>query len=169
MKIVNKIKTILVIFGILFGTPYITFDLLNPYLDSGNNFHDKLKASGSWNLSPLFINGSGTGVGAHNWSWVEDQIWFGGGNGTLNNPYTIENITIDALFSGSCFEIVDSDDYFILRSCIFFSSGSDPDAGLKMENVNNSKIMDNHILNNRGHGIHLISSNNNTIFNKNFY
>ena len=167
MKKEYKIKTIIVIFGIIFGISCITFELFTTLLASRNNFDDKLKASGSWNLPPLFINGSGTGVGAHNWSWVEDQIWFGGGNGTWNNPYIIENITIDALNSGTCFEIVDSNKCFILRTCIFVDSGSSPtsDAGLKMDNVNNSKIMDNRIFNNRGNGILLISSNNNTIFN----
>ncbi len=39
-----------------------------------------LKNSGYWNLTgtPIFIDGSASGVGAHNWTWAESQEWSSG-------------------------------------------------------------------------------------------
>ena len=174
MKKIIKTKVILVILSFLIGIVFFAGAIIGLFPSEYNENSmiyvkpDRyLRVGGFWNLSPLFINGSGTGVGAHNWSWVKNQIWFGGGNGTLQNPYIIENITIDGgQLPGSCFEIVDSDDYFILRNCTTFYCGSESfDAGIKLDNVNNSKVMFNYVTNNRGNGILLTSSNNNSILN----
>ncbi|TFF95783.1 MAG: hypothetical protein EU547_07140 [Promethearchaeota archaeon] len=124
-------------------------------LDNDDHF---LKTSED--VSPIFINGSATGLGAHNWSWVEMQPWFDGGNGSWNNPYLIEGITINGGYSSSCFEVVDSNKYFTLQDCTFAYSGPSPQAGLKMSNVNNSYIILNIIHWNDGNGIYLDSCNN---------
>ena len=57
---------------------------------------------------PIFINGSATGVGAHNWTWVQTQSWFGGGTGMQWDPYRIGNFTISGNHVSPCLEIVES-------------------------------------------------------------
>ena len=49
----------------------------------------KLITSDYWNLTgdPIFINGSAIGPTAHNWTWFENQLWYGGGDGSYGNPY----------------------------------------------------------------------------------
>lgn len=48
------------------------FILDNPkkdYYDYNINLH----ISGFWNTNPIEIDGTATGVGAHNWTWAENQ------------------------------------------------------------------------------------------------
>ncbi len=117
-------------------------------------------------VSPIFIDGDATGIGAHNWSWVEGQVWFGGGNGSISNPYIIEDLIINGGNTVSCIEIRDSGVYFIIRSCTLYNSGFTPTpykAGIFLENVNNGTIIRNNISYNGGHGISLTNSEYNVI------
>ncbi|MFX1420267.1 MAG: nitrous oxide reductase family maturation protein NosD [Promethearchaeota archaeon] len=105
----------------------------------------KLKISGSIPENPIFINGTATGLAAHNWTWAEDQDWCSG-SGTSNNPYIIENLLINGNNLSNCIEIHNSDKFLIIRDCTVFNSSlseSDPGAGIFLENVSNSKLIDN--------------------------
>ena len=117
-------------------------------------------------VSPIFIDGDATGIGAQNWSWVEGQTWFGGGNGSISNPYIIEDLIINGGDTVSCIEIRDSGVYFIIRSCTLYNSGYTPvpsKAGIFLENVDNGTIIRNNISYNGGHGISLANCKYNTI------
>ncbi|MFX1502586.1 MAG: nitrous oxide reductase family maturation protein NosD, partial [Promethearchaeota archaeon] len=102
---------------------------------------------------PIFINGTATGFGAHNWTWVEQQSWFGGGLGTENVPYIIENLKITGygidLING--IEIVNSNVFFIIRGCIIYNSVN----GISLKNVNNSQLINNTCSYNIEAGIYL--------------
>ncbi len=134
-----------------------------------------IKQSGFWDLTgnPIYIDDLATGVGAHNWTWAEAQPWCSG-SGNWTDPYVIENVTINAQYSGNCIEIKNSDTYFIVRNCSLYNSGSSwENTGIKLDNVDSGKIINNDCSNNF-HGIYLSSCNNNTLLgntasNNNFY
>ena len=104
------------------------------------NIIENNTCSGSFKPLPIFIDGTATGVGAHNWTWVEQQSWFGGGLGTKNFPYIIEDLERDGLTITSCIEIINSNVYFIVRNCTFYNSGS---AGITLDNVSNGTLTKN--------------------------
>ncbi|MFX1476876.1 MAG: nitrous oxide reductase family maturation protein NosD [Promethearchaeota archaeon] len=126
---------------------------------------EKPRLSGYWDLTgnPIFINDTDS-----NFSWSKtaiDNDWCSG-SGTWNNPYVIENVTIDGLSSASCITIVDSDGYFIIRNCTLFNSSDasvEDYAGIYLENVENGYLSDNNCSNNNGFGIFLVNSNNITL------
>ncbi|MFX1309947.1 MAG: nitrous oxide reductase family maturation protein NosD, partial [Promethearchaeota archaeon] len=139
-----------------------------PKLINKNDDLTGLKTAGYWEETPIFIDGDATGVDAHNWTWVESQVWFGGGDGTWKNPYIIENITIDGSDSANCLEIRDSSVFFIVRNCTLYSSSSgEYDAGIKLENINNGTLTENNCSNNGASGIVIINGLNNTISSNN--
>ena len=83
-----------------------------------------------------------------------------GGSGTSNDPYIIENITMDATSSpsGSGITIQNSASvYFIIRNCYITNApGANFDyAGIKLLNTNNGKIINNYCSYNEGGGIYL--------------
>ncbi|MFX0083536.1 MAG: NosD domain-containing protein [Candidatus Hodarchaeota archaeon] len=140
-----------------------------------NDFNDnKLEISSYLELSPVFIDGTAGGVGAHNWTWVESQPWFGGGDGSSLNPYIIENIEINGGGAGNCFEIISSDVYFVIRNCNFYNSGTEAyNAGLRLSYVRNGLIIDSIFSNNGYNGIYMSDCANNSIsgnkMNRNIY
>jgi len=97
--------------------------------------------------SPIFINGSATGVGAHNWSWAVNQLWCSG-SGKENDPYIIEDYIIDVnrTLGISSIEIVNSIAYFEIKNCkLYGSTGALDDAGVKLTNVQNGLLFNNSI------------------------
>ena len=173
MKKNRKLKLVVIALAIMICFPFfsISFLSMNQISDiesSENNNEKKPFVAGYWVLSPIDIDGDATGVGAHNWTWVENQIWFGGGNGTQGNPYIIENITIDGQNSGNCIEIRDSNKYFIIRNCTLYNSGTAINlAGIKLIYAHNGTLINNNCSFNGGCGICLDNSNN-TIISGNF-
>ena len=110
---------------------------------------------------PFLINGTATGVDAHNWTWAETQPWCTG-NGTESEPYIIENIIINGENTGSCISIYNSDKYFFIRNSTVYNSGlflSNWDSGIRLENVTNGNIISNNCSQNLC-GIYLIESTN---------
>lgn len=107
------------------------------YLNINSN---DLKSANYWNLtgSPIFINGSSE------WnSTAFGEDWCSG-NGSLNNPYIIENVIIDGQNSENCIEIRNSNVYFIIRNCILNNAKWEAlRAGIYLYNVMNGKIINN--------------------------
>ena len=108
------------------------------YYDYNINLH----ISGFWNTTPIEIDGTATGVGAHNWTWAENQPWCSG-SGIFADPYIIENMTIQGNNFSSCITIKNSDSYFILKNSMFYDSASYSHAGIKLNNVTNGILIDN--------------------------
>jgi parallel beta-helix repeat protein len=102
--------------------------------------------------APIYIDGIATGVGAHNWTWVEQQSWFGGGLGTEQFPYIIENLVISGfgITDLNCIEVINSNVYFTIQGCETYNAGS----GISLQRVNNSLLINNNCSNNRN-GIYL--------------
>lgn len=100
---------------------------------------------------PIKIDGSATGVGAHNWTWAVSQTWCTG-SGTWNDPYIIEDLTIDGFGLTDCIEIQASNVFFIIRNCTTYNS---PDYGISLDTVNNSLLINNNCTNNGYAGIAL--------------
>ncbi len=96
-----------------------------------------------------------------NWNWAVDQDWCRG-EGTLINPYIIENMTFvansdtDGLLISNSKEI-----YFTIQNCNFTNAITPLFAGLKFDNTDNGTIFDCNISTNyRG-----ISFNGNSNYN----
>ncbi|MFX1365956.1 MAG: Loki-CTERM sorting domain-containing protein [Promethearchaeota archaeon] len=154
--------TLSICFSLIILLPHKN-DLRNDeFFNDFNN--EKLKISSYFELSPFIIEGLAGGVGAHNWTWVESQYWFGGGDGSWSNPYIIENISIDGNGVGNCLEIKFSEVYFALRYCSFYNSGTDlTDAGLRLETVSNGAVINNNCSDNGCNGIIMKDCTKNTI------
>ncbi|MHA1439712.1 MAG: right-handed parallel beta-helix repeat-containing protein [Promethearchaeota archaeon] len=117
------------------------------------------------------MNGTAKGVGAHNWSWVQSQPWFGGGDGSKGNPYQLENITIDGQNSSSCIKIINSRDHFIINNCTLYNSSEgsimNRDAGIYLFNTTNGQLVNNNCSLNYGLGIRIEESDNNALLSNN--
>lgn len=84
------------------------------------------------------------------------------GNGTYIEPYLIEKLEIDARNSGSCILIENSNVYFKIVNCTLSNSAGSANGGIKLNNVNNSQLIENMCFSN-GCGIRLQNSANNII------
>ena len=80
-----KLKSKKIIYlNLLFLILFSTFSFLNSskfgIFKDENESSISLINSGYWNLTgeSIFIDGSASGVGAHNWTWVESQEWSSG-------------------------------------------------------------------------------------------
>ncbi|MBN1801822.1 MAG: PKD domain-containing protein [Candidatus Lokiarchaeota archaeon] len=107
------------------------------------------KVSGFWELThSIVVN--------NNWTDTASEEWVSG-SGTFEDPYLIENITINAGGIGSCISIYNTREYFIIRNCTLTGSekgsGYDLHAGIKLENVTNAMIIQNNCSYNQGCGI----------------
>jgi len=114
------------------------------------------KSSAFWTMDYIHIDG--------NWSDTVNEDWCSG-DGSWDNPYVIENVTIDASSSptGSGIFINNSkNDYFIIRNVTVYNAGGD--AGIKLENTNNGSLTNNNCSNNGQSGVFLYDDcGNNTI------
>jgi len=160
----SKLKKILILFiGLI-----IAFSLNNTLIDNkGERAVNVLKESAGYSESSIYIDGTATGVGAHNWTWAKSQPWCYG-DGSWSTPYIIENVSIDASTSptGSGILIENSQNaYFIIRNCTIYNSGTGADdAGIKFVSVTNAVIFNNTCYNNGNDGILLMTGCiNNTI------
>ena len=123
-----------------------------------------LKISDYWNnINFIHINND-------NWSST-DVDWIQSRSGTWDDPHIIENITINGGGSGSCILIENSNEFFIIRNCTVYNSGPiynedtlQFDAGIKLVNITNGKILNNSC-SDTTMGIALLISNNITISN----
>lgn len=174
------------IFSILLCSLFIISPLRLDIIDNTllvKNIEDSvIKNSNYYNLtgSSIFIDDSDPN---YNWSITEAENDWCSGSGTWNDPFIIENVTIDAqnpfnnetvildyknLFlnmsknSTSCITIQNSNVNFIIRNCTFCNSGVRMvDCGIKLINVNNSQIINNSLISN-SYGIYVPAMSNNT-------
>ncbi|MFX1420668.1 MAG: nitrous oxide reductase family maturation protein NosD, partial [Promethearchaeota archaeon] len=78
-----------------------------------------------------------------NWSVAKD-LDICTGNGTYSEPYVIEDYVIDGGSVGSCIWIENSNVYFRIENCSLTNSAELlSQAGIKLENVNNSQLINN--------------------------
>jgi parallel beta-helix repeat protein len=109
---------------------------------------------------PIYIDDYATGVDAHNWTWAESQPWCSG-TGTTLDPYIIENLKISGFgIEKYGIDIRNSNVSFIIQECLIYNSD---EAGIYLDNVNNSRLINNNCSNN-DNGIYVEYSNNITIF-----
>lgn len=159
----------------------LSFAKLTPYF-SNREIVDKLEiqpelnivTASFWNLtgSPIYIDDANP---VYNWSKTANDNPWCSGSGTWNDPYIIENVTIDGQGLDSCIEIRNSGKFFIIRNCTLYNSGSnlDEDGGIKLHFVNNGKIYYNNCSYNNGNGLiirygqNISISGNNVSYNKN--
>ncbi len=160
------------------------------YEGNDKELRGRIRISGYWVLPNISIDGTATGVGAHNWTWAVSQGWCQG-SGTWGAPYVIENITINGQNKSICIYISSSKAYFVIRNCTLTNSSAgasdqDSNAGIFLENVSNGTLINNtccfnnwngisikdcgnltvkqnHIYNNTRRGIDITTSDNNTI------
>jgi parallel beta-helix repeat protein len=167
---VNKKSLFLGVLGlffisVIFSDNYV-LNSSNDYISEINMENQPLevlltvKSSGYWNnFSFIHITGS-------NWSIAAGYDWCSG-NGSWSNPYTIENMTIDASSSPTGIGIYISNsknDYFIIRNVTVYNGGN---SGISLENTNNGTVTNNNCSVN-GSGISLsFNCENNTILGNN--
>lgn len=124
-----------------------------------------IKSSGSWNLIniSIFIDDSDPNF---NWSKTANENDWCSGTGTWIDPYTIENLTIISQNPGNCIEIRNSNAPFIIQNSTINLETSDG-ACIRLDNVDNGKVINNNCSGNTDNGIRLDSSNNITILGNN--
>ncbi|MHA1112305.1 MAG: right-handed parallel beta-helix repeat-containing protein [Promethearchaeota archaeon] len=137
----------------LFGNGYCIYEV-----ECGTNFITNNNCSEAWVTTPINIDDGATGIGAHNWTWAENQSWCSGA-GTESDPYIIENLVISALgFSSYGIHIENSNVSFIIRNCSIYNC----DTGIYVQDSNNSQIIGNEIFDCE-EGINFDYSSENTI------
>ncbi len=163
----RNITIIFIFFFILSTNLSFPFKCLN---SNGNNINlinkIDLKNNGYWNLTGanIFIDDLDP---SRNWSYTASQYDWCSGSGTWNEPYIIENVTIDGQNTGSCITIKNSNKFFKINNCTLYNSGSlNTRMGIKLENVENGLITNNSCYLN-GNGIYALLNNNITIMQNN--
>ncbi|KKM83225.1 hypothetical protein LCGC14_1311560 [marine sediment metagenome] len=161
MRKFSKVERVLFILSLIFGFSILIITNLHYSKDNSSGYLDfdneqNLKRAGYWNIPPFIIDGNS------DWTTFNSTYEWVNGNGTWNDPYIIENITVDGGWSGNGIEIKNSDVYFIIRNSTVYNSGFS-EAGIYLFNVKNGKLMNNDCLNNGKNGIEIRVSNNNTI------
>ena len=162
MKLKQKIEFVIIL-EIFFIVITIFICVLNYQIIPSNvNLEDynnpNLKNANYWDLtgSPIFIDDSNSN---YNWSKTAFENDWCTGSGTFNDPYLIENVTINGLDSGSCIKISNSSVFFKISNCTVYNSqaGTYPNgqAGVNLLNVTNGYLVDNNCSNNLGEGIRL--------------
>jgi len=153
----SNLKKILILFiGLL-----IAFSLNNTLIDNKGERTELnvLKESAGYSESSIYIDGTATGVGAHNWTWAKSQPWCYG-DGSWSTPYIIENVSIDASTSpiGSGILIENSQNaYFIIRNCTITNANGASGhlnyaGGIKLINCANGVIYKNNCSNGGSYG-----------------
>lgn len=183
IKIQNKNKKIFILASlvILFSlTPILLSSLNQNTRPEGPYKKESLATSGFWNLSFIHVD--------NNWSSTTSTYAWCSGDGSWDNPYLIENVTIDASSSPivSGIWIQNSNDYFIIRNSTIFNAGSgssgagirltfiengqftkntisDNYRGITLWNTDNCSFFDNSLIDNGGQGITLEYSEENKI------
>ncbi|MFW9937027.1 MAG: right-handed parallel beta-helix repeat-containing protein [Candidatus Thorarchaeota archaeon] len=157
MKINNKILIILFVSQNLFiAFPLYFYQFKSTNLNQNTIFLENLKndelprSSTNWIIShKIHIN--------NNWTETNSTYDWCNGSGTLNDPFIIENVTIDdqlIIYEDAFITIENSKVFFILRNCYLPNVMGDLFYGMFLSNVSNGIIHNNTISLNY-HGIYL--------------
>ena len=154
----NGISLIVLIFIFIFTNgcfPDYNSGINKIHYDESNN----LKRAGFWDLNAsIYISGDG------GWAAVATTEPWCSGSGTWNDPYVIENVTINGQNSSKCIDIFNSNVFFIIRNCTVYNSSTVTySAGIFLYQVDNGQLIQNNCSSNNRNGIMLRDSNNNTI------
>jgi parallel beta-helix repeat protein len=156
-----KNKNIKFLFGLILLTT-LNFSVLysiNPPLVKTNGDLDDLKSSVVYyNIVIDDLPGS-----VIDWAWAETQPWFGGGTGTVSNPYILEGLIVDGNLTDSCISIFNSEAYFVIRECTLGNSTTGTNGGIFLNNATNGEILNNYFDNHRNAAIYGIASDHNFI------
>ncbi|MFX0022295.1 MAG: NosD domain-containing protein [Candidatus Hermodarchaeota archaeon] len=155
MKSKNGIKTIFLIFiGVFLLTSAINVNIFNT-MRNDNDVGEKL------NLSDI----SGSIHINNNWSAAQ-AAGICTGEGTSTDPYLIEDLEVDGGGVGSCIFIENANDHFMILNCSFTNSEDDflwEEAGIKLVNSSNGKLINNTFSNPGGTGLFFYLSNDTTL------
>ena len=99
-----------------------------------NDDEFELNRAGSWEIGPIEIDDDNP---AKNWSFTEASYEWCNGSGTINDPYIIENVTINGTGAINGILIENSNAYFMIRNCIVYNASS---RGIRLKNVDNGVI-----------------------------
>ena len=163
MRKITRIKLLIISLGIIFGFSSLFNTNFNNYDNSKGSSETELKKAGYWEIGSIEIDDDDP---TKNWLITAATYDWCSGSGTWNNPYIIENVTINGQNSGSCIRVLHSNSFFVIKNCTLYNSGSNlptRDAGIKLEYTNNGMLINNTCLNNNGFGITIEDSSNNTI------
>jgi len=105
-----------------------------------------IKTAGSWIISPIVIDGYDP---LKNWAYFASLYPWCYGSGTENDPYIIENVTINGGGSGDLITVEDTLEYFVIQNCHLYNG----EHGIGLEHVENGKLINNNIHSNLYSGI----------------
>ncbi len=170
-----KSKTLIILAGLLFSTIFLTIVLQSSKISNWDNDvgmnQKKNEANDIVNIGDkrtkaiitemIHINGSATGVGAHNWTWARDVKDWCSGSGTPADPFVIANKEIDGqnLQSGIVIENSYTSYFRIENNTIYNVGVTDSDsAGIKIYKSRYGEIRNNKISSSRdgNYGIHVV-------------
>ncbi|MFW9972543.1 MAG: right-handed parallel beta-helix repeat-containing protein [Candidatus Odinarchaeota archaeon] len=143
--------SIIIIFALISISLFLIINIKPPYTQK--------------EIFTIYINGN------DDWETLAISESWCNGTGTKEDPYIIENISINAYKEWvDCIYISNTDAYFIIRNCTLFDSSCcyphwclcGIRHGMRLINVTNGKILSNHIYLN-DYGIRLESCFNNSI------
>jgi len=156
----KKIKfTIIIGFILLIPIHSSILYSFTPLLVSQKDVYDLKSSIAYYNIAIDDLPGSLT-----NWLWAEAQPWFGGGSGSEQDPYILEDLIVDGNLTDSCISISNSKAYFIIQKCTLLNSSSGAtDGGISLNNVTNGKIIGNYFNNHRNAAIYCILSDYNIV------
>ncbi len=104
-------------------------------IESDDEF--ELNRAGSWEIGVIEIDDDNP---TKNWSFTEASYEWCNGSGTINDPYIIENVTINATGAINGILIENSNAYFMIRNCVVYNASS---RGILLERVDNGIIYNN--------------------------
>ena len=128
------------------------------FIESEGPESPELETSAWWNITTYSINIDG------NWTDTNSTYSWCNGSGTLDAPFIIENITLDAFQANSCISIANTNEYFILRNVTLFNSTTTGiTGGIILNNVTNGNITESEIYD-CNYGIFINGTENCTIY-----
>jgi len=161
----NLVRVLFLLVLFFVGNYYLANPINNKVNREINNYTltnvEILGTSGHWNLAPFVIDDSGGGD--YTWEEASAETWCSG-SGTLEEPYLIENVTIDGGNLANCITIKNSDKYFRIENCTVFNSGAGAyEAGIHLDLAGNGTLINNNCSFNNKNGMYLYGSDNTTV------
>ncbi|MBD3253641.1 MAG: hypothetical protein GF383_01030, partial [Candidatus Lokiarchaeota archaeon] len=119
----------------------------------GDPFHDG---------KPIVIDGRLDSTNK-SWAWISTRAW-GSGSGSLEDPYVLNDVSIDGGLKEACITVSNTTDYFTIKNCFVSYSGNGTNiAGILISNSSFGEITNNTCFLNNATGIYLSNVLNFTI------